>query len=231
MPPLKSWGHPESASLLARSRGMLTNGALLAANTRAMAELGPPPDTDSQDIRGQALRLLRIQKSWEPVALATQACISLRQLYQLESGETSLFYSTGLRNQAGRRVAAILGSQWDDLMLPLPATHQDKHLKLVSPTEPTTSEIKANTETPTAAQTTLPGSASLSVPFGRDKPATDTLVMPVPVTAQINHRGQAHLSPAPTSSRGLSVFWTLVGWLLAGLAGAGSVEAFFLLKH
>jgi len=132
---LKSWSSPESGSVLARGQRKAPHGALLAANTRALAEIGPLPEPVDQDVRGQALRQLRMQKGWDAVSLATQACISLRQLQQLETGEHSLFYSAGLRNQAGRRVAALLGAQWDELdsaLMPL----QGKHLQLVTASVP-----------------------------------------------------------------------------------------------
>jgi hypothetical protein len=92
--------------------------ALMAANVQALAVIGMPACNDCQDVRGQNLRALRLQQNFNPALLATLACISLRQLYQLESGGVTLFYSSGLRDQAGRRVAALLGAQWHDLSNP-----------------------------------------------------------------------------------------------------------------
>jgi len=103
-----------ASSLLPAGHQTPRRTALLAANTRARSELMAEPDTGA-DARGQALRNLRLQQQRDPVVLATEACISLRQLFQLETGAHSLFYSPGLRNQAGRRVATILGADWDRL--------------------------------------------------------------------------------------------------------------------
>lgn len=213
---LKSWTSPESGSVLARNHRKAPHGALLAANTRAQSELGLPTDSVHQDLRGQTLRLLRMQQNWDPAILATQACISLRQLYQLECGETSLFYSQSLRNQAGRRVATILGAQWDALEQTTPPTVQDKHLKLVSTTA---------TENPAPAQQPL---ASLEIPLGLSKPAADTLVVSPPVSAQIHHPHDAAPS-APAPRRKLHPFWTLAAWMLAAAGGAstGSALAMF----
>ena len=90
---------------------------LAQANQRASAlhENSGVPGTDP---RGMALRQLRIERQLDPASLATQACISVPQLLQLENGESSLFYSEGLRNQTGRRVAALLGADWDALATP-----------------------------------------------------------------------------------------------------------------
>ncbi|MGV0959175.1 MAG: PriCT-2 domain-containing protein [Limnohabitans sp.] len=59
------------------------------------------------------LRQLRIQLGVDPSLLATNACISLSQLYELEDGGDARFYSASLRRQAGRRVARLLGADWD----------------------------------------------------------------------------------------------------------------------
>lgn len=121
MSQLKSWSSTaDGASLLSQGNRTRTTNALMAANSRARSELGLAADA-SQDTRGQALRMLRLQQQVDPAELATQACISLRQLFQLESGATSLFYSDSLRNQAGRRVASMLGADWDRLSSTPPA--------------------------------------------------------------------------------------------------------------
>lgn len=98
-------------------RGALVcNGrALTMANARAKEVVAVSADEVCQDVRGLRLRSLRMENGCDPAALATRACISLRQLYQLESGGHSLFYSRALRDQAGRRVAVLLGAYWDDL--------------------------------------------------------------------------------------------------------------------
>lgn len=132
MPGLKSWAAQDSTDLLSSHRQKhAPAGALSAANALARGSFDQPLPPQSMDVRGQHLRQLRLQRDLDPVLLATQACISLRQLQQLETGEHSLFYSAGLRNQAGRRVAALLGAQWDELdsaLMPL----QGKHLQLVT---------------------------------------------------------------------------------------------------
>ncbi len=131
MSPLKSWQNISKIDLLSPPRRLPSKGALMAANIQALARLAPPAHT-GQDARGQALRLLRLQQARDPAVLATQACISLKQLYQLESGENSHFYNPGLRNQAGRRVAALLGANWDQLNDTPASAHTEKHLKLVA---------------------------------------------------------------------------------------------------
>jgi len=70
---------------------------------------------DSNDPRGRRLRALRQAQGLKPSEVATEACISLGQLYELETGGERLFYSATLRQQAARRVAQLLGADWDRL--------------------------------------------------------------------------------------------------------------------
>lgn len=120
MPALKPRKTSDSSDLLS-GRQIPAPGGLSTANALAMRHFAGegsaanPGDANPQDPRGRQLRQLRQQHNMDPATLASQACLSLRQLEQLETGADSLFYSPGLRNQAGRRVATILGTDWDRL--------------------------------------------------------------------------------------------------------------------
>lgn len=70
----------------------------------------------SLDPFGKVLRFLRVQQGVESSVIATEACISIWQLYQLETGEDTLFYTPGLRLKAAERVASLLGSNWSDIV-------------------------------------------------------------------------------------------------------------------
>ena len=229
MSKLNNWTSSEGANLLSRNPRTSPHGALLAANTRAQAEIGMPSDSARQDVRGQTLRLLRMQQNWDAAVLATQACISLRQLYQLENGETTLFYSPSLRNQAGRRVTALLGAKWDELgQAPAPAPAaavQDKALKLVQPQPAAVEMAPASAPAPVSFQTQAPAEVQTPVqtermPVGLDKPAVDTVVEPPAVTAKLNAPESELAAAAP--AKGLHPIWTLTGWLVSALSGAGT---------
>ena len=70
----------------------------------------------SSDPHGNILRRMRVTYGIDPVALATLACISVNQLYELENGQQSLFHSTTSRNIAARRVAELMGSDWEQIV-------------------------------------------------------------------------------------------------------------------
>ena len=116
MPDLKPQ-HPVRPSALARQgAGPGQTRTLQTANKEALHHLGLPSDTPG-DPKGRVLRHLRLQMGIDPSVLATQACMSLSQLYELEDGGNSRFYSDSLRRQAGRRVAKLLGADWDHMEL------------------------------------------------------------------------------------------------------------------
>jgi len=70
----------------------------------------------SSDPHGNILRRIRVTYGIDPVALATLACISVNQLYALDNGELTLFHSVTSRNIAARRVAQLMGSDWDQIV-------------------------------------------------------------------------------------------------------------------
>ena len=90
-------------------KGQLQSRPLSQANQEALLLLGPQLQKVS-DPHGQCLREARVKQGRNPAELATQACISLAQLYELESGTTALFYTQDFATQAKRRVAQLLYS-------------------------------------------------------------------------------------------------------------------------
>lgn len=70
----------------------------------------------STDPHGKVLQRLRLDQRKDPCQLATEACLSVAQLQELEYGDNTLFYCPSLRTTAARRVARILGVDWDDIV-------------------------------------------------------------------------------------------------------------------
>jgi cytoskeleton protein RodZ len=66
----------------------------------------------SQDdifINGELLRLRRESRGWTLNDMATRACMSVKQIRQIEEGGMSSFYSTAVKLTAGKKVGALLG--------------------------------------------------------------------------------------------------------------------------
>jgi len=68
------------------------------------------PNPISNRVRGELLREWRFSQEWDVVDLARRVNLSIGQIQQLETGGTSLFYSEAIRENAARKVAAMLGA-------------------------------------------------------------------------------------------------------------------------
>lgn len=103
------------SKVLKTVRSLHIKRRLLQANKNIEAFIGHQ-NTDSNDPCGRVLRGMRIQQGLEACVVASKACITVWQLYELETGKDTLFYTPGLRQKAAQRVAAILGSDWNDIL-------------------------------------------------------------------------------------------------------------------
>ncbi len=60
-------------------------------------------------INGELLRLRREARGWILNDMATRACMSVKQIRQIEEGGMSSFYSTAVKVTAAKKVGALLG--------------------------------------------------------------------------------------------------------------------------
>lgn len=88
---------------------------LLEANQNLETFIGDQ-NSDTDDRFGCVLRRLRMQQGLEASIVASHACISIYQLYELETGQDTLFYTSGLRYKAAQRVAQFLGTDWSAIL-------------------------------------------------------------------------------------------------------------------
>jgi cytoskeleton protein RodZ len=88
----------------------------------------------SQDelfINGDLLRLRREARGWVVADMATRACMSVKQIRQLEEGGVSAFYSVAVKATAAKKVGALLGLSSDEVF-GSPAQNEvaaDEHLE------------------------------------------------------------------------------------------------------
>lgn len=64
--------------------------------------------SDISQIDGAAVRLKRESQGWVLNDLATRACLSVKQIKQIEEGGMSAFYSESVKLTAARKVASLL---------------------------------------------------------------------------------------------------------------------------
>jgi hypothetical protein len=88
---------------------------LLEANKSQETFIGDQ-NSDTNDRFGRVLRRLRVHQGVEASVVASKACITVWQLYELETGNDTLFYTPGLRYKAAQRVAEFLGTDWSAIL-------------------------------------------------------------------------------------------------------------------
>lgn len=66
-------------------------------------------------INGELMRLRREAKGWVLNDMATRACMSVKQIRQLEEGGMSSFYSEAVKATAAKKVGALLGLSEDEV--------------------------------------------------------------------------------------------------------------------
>jgi len=66
-------------------------------------------------INGDLLRLRREARGWVLNDMATRACMSVKQIRQLEEGGMSAFYSLAVKATAAKKVGALLGLSADEV--------------------------------------------------------------------------------------------------------------------
>lgn len=67
-------------------------------------------------VNGDLLRLRREARGWLIGDMATRACMSVKQIRQLEEGGVSAFYSVAVKATAAKKVAALLGLTADEVL-------------------------------------------------------------------------------------------------------------------
>ena len=67
-------------------------------------------------INGDLLRLRREARGWLLNDMATRACMSVKQIRQLEEGGMSAFYSVAVKATAAKKVGALLGISADEVL-------------------------------------------------------------------------------------------------------------------
>jgi cytoskeleton protein RodZ len=70
---------------------------------------------DELFINGELLRIGREARGWGLNDMAIRACMSVKQIRQLEEGGTSAFYSTAVKATAAKKLVALLGLSVDEV--------------------------------------------------------------------------------------------------------------------
>lgn len=161
-------------------------------------------------INGELLRLRREARGWVLNDMATRACMSVKQIRQLEEGGTSSFYSGAVKVTAAKKVGALLGLSAEEVF--------------AKNAEPAAVEESIESEALIAEVAAEP----VSTPVVEDAPVisakVDTQPEAVePVAAELPHASESK-DETPNSKNSL--------WLIAALLGlAFALAAYFQPKE
>jgi transcriptional regulator with XRE-family HTH domain len=142
-----------------------------------------------QTINGELLRLKRESMGWLVGDLATRACMSVKQIRQLEEGGSSSFYSESVKLTSAKKVGGILGLTPDEVFgvvsqNPVNPSDEDPFQTLDAPaTDPVAgievssqAEQTSSASNPTHVVDATPIQAESLAPF---KPSNDVADTPV----------------------------------------------------
>ena len=114
--------------------------------------------SQAHDINGELLKLRREERGWAQSDMATRACMSVKQIRQLEEGGISAFYSESVKIAAAKKVAGILGLTADQVWV-MPETQPEPEHEVaheaqpeVKPAEPEAAESQDPVQTEVANQ-------------------------------------------------------------------------------
>lgn len=114
MSPVATTVEAKAARVLKQVKSLHIQRNLSNANKNSQTFIGLQ-NTETDDPSGCVLRKLRIQQGLDAAVVASNACITVWQLYELETGKDTLFYTPVLRTRAAQRVASFLKSDWTDI--------------------------------------------------------------------------------------------------------------------
>jgi transcriptional regulator with XRE-family HTH domain len=156
-------------------------------------------------INGDLLRLRREASGWVINDMATRACLSVKQVRQLEDGGMSSFYSQSVKATAAKKVGAILG---------------------LSPEEVLAESVEPSQE-PEAIETELVQHAEDKDPVVTNAAvAPDTLPEAVDpqVEAPVHVVKKPALAPIAEEPKSKSSLWLIAGLFAAALAVAAYMQ-------
>lgn len=161
----------------------------------------------SQDdifINGELLRLRREARGWVLNDMATRACMSVKQIRQLEEGGISCFYSVAVKATSAKKVGALLGLSPEEIFAQeIESTPEPE----TADTEIAAVEVEAvSSDSPLIeAQSVAPEAA----PTGADTAVADAPVVPAPAVE------------VPKSKASL---WVIAALFVAALAVAAYMQ-------
>ena len=164
---------------------------------------------EEQFINGDLLRLRREARGWVLNDMATRACMSVKQIRQLEEGGVNSFYSASVKITAAKKVGALLGLSAEEV-LTQPQLEQPQPPQLdVSVAD---SEVHESAPLQEVSHAEADGS---SIDTAENSAHVEAVALVEPVPSQMP------VSEAPKSK---TSFWVIAGLFATALAVAAYMQ-------
>lgn len=178
-------------------------------------------------INGELIRLTRESRGWVLGDLATRACMSVRQIRQLEEGGTSSFYSLGVKVTAAKRVASLLGLAPEQVFVKSDVLSESEvPLVLASPSvmvsqaeSDALSDVSSHPDDTQPIPTDEPAESVAQASLLTDSAEPPEMVSVSMVEDEPEHATQAHQEPTTNTKPKLSL-WAILGLFAAALGVA-----------
>lgn len=153
-------------------------------------------------INGELLRLRREARGWVLSDLATRACMSVKQIRQLEEGGMSSFYSAAVKMTSAKKVGALLGLSAEEVFA--------QEAQATAKPEAVESEAFV---------------AELEVPSTEDKPAEAMSDLQVVVEIEVDTADHAPVaSVVAEEPKSKTSLWIIAGLFASALAVAAYMQ-------
>ena len=162
-------------------------------------------------INGELLRLGREARGWVLGDMATRACMSVKQIRQLEEGGTSAFYSVAVKMTSAKKLAKILELPAEQVFSqPVPADAQET----VSDALPSVAEDAPELHVPETEQ----------VEAGVETQAAPPTVPQIAPEPELPPAAVAAPSPKADEPKSKTSLWMILGLFVAALAVAAYMQ-------
>ena len=158
---------------------------------------------EEQFINGELLRLRRETQGWALSDMATRACMSVKQIRQLEEGGISSFYSSAVKITSAKKVGALLGLTTDEVLNP-PQLEQPQQLD----------EAQTETHVVESQEPHQVGPAS----------SVEVIDQPVQVETTPSIASAHSLAPVADVPKSKTSFWVIAALFMTALAVAAYMQ-------
>lgn len=156
-------------------------------------------------VNGDLLRLRREARGWVIGDMATRACMSVKQIRQLEEGGVSAFYSVAVKATAAKKVAALLGLTAEEVLGQVAKVDETpvEDAPAVLETADAPSSLEAALDLPVVANTPTAEASEHLTPSEPESP---------------------EVAAASQETKSKTSLWVIVGLFLAALAVAAYMQ-------